>query len=138
MVAPYSPDTGYYIRRDAWFRTRLAAVEAFDLSNRSTELRKPHALLFPTVHQRHRLILWLGILDRVTQRDKVFPTLRDIAKDVVYRDADLGRAIEWKSSSHRRHTQRLVNEARFFMLGGYRLLLKGSLQKSALAGKSYQ
>ena len=49
---------------------------------------------------------------------------RLVREKTSYPRSDLGRAIEWKSSSERRHTQRLVSEAHHLMRQGYRALLQ--------------
>lgn len=72
-------------------------------------------------------MLLLRILDRLAGPETCLPTLRTIAMDVVYPHSQFGRVIEWKSSSERRQTQRLVSEARFLMKAGYRDLLKGRM-----------
>src|SRR2546426_2501093 len=40
----------------------------------------------------------------------------------------LGRGMEWKSSTERRRTQRLIGEALALMHRGYRNLLRGTLR----------
>lgn len=81
--------------------------------------------LGPTRYQTHRLILKLRILDHLLAPKISLPTLRSIAADIVYPHSNFGNAIEWKSSSARRQTQRLVSGALYLMHNGYRDLLKG-------------
>lgn len=81
----------------------------------------------PTAVQRHRLDLMLRILDCLEIPTGPTPTLRHVAKTVVYPGRDQGRAIEWKCSSERRQTQRLLNGAVLLMRGGYRELLTGRI-----------
>lgn len=80
--------------------------------------------LYPTAAQRRRLALMLAALDFA---DGSTPSLRRIAEAVLYPRHDLGRAIEWKSSSQRRQAQRLVNGARHLVETGYLDLLKGRI-----------
>lgn len=126
-VTVVSPDhaNGHHVAivPDDCLAIRLAALEQF-VGNGS-----PAAIgcLQPTAAQRHRLTLMLQVLDRLNATELPKPTLRDIAEAVLYPRHDLGRAIEWKCSSERRQTQRLVNSARYLMQGGYRQLLKGRL-----------
>ena len=71
--------------------------------------------------QRSRLTLLLNIFDRLSLgRSK-----REIARDVIYPGLDGGPAAEWKSSSERRRTQRLCDEAKIMVAAGYRRLLGG-------------
>lgn len=67
----------------------------------------------------------LRILDYLADSGAAGPTVREIASEVVYNRANPSRATEWKTSSERRHTQRLVREARVMMQGGYVKLLQG-------------
>lgn len=129
ITPPYSGGSGYFIPHDPWSRIRLAAAQAFDVLTRPTSHSKSHNALFPTAYQKHRLTMMITIFDALQRPESVRATVRELAQSVVYQHADLGRAIEWKSSSQRRQTQRLVNEACYFVHGGYRLLLQGSVQK---------
>lgn len=130
ITTPRLADSAYVIPRDHWLPTRLAAIDAFDASCRRTRLAVSKDTLLPTAYQRHRLILLLEILDAIHRPKNDFATIREIAQKVIYRHENLGRAIEWKSSSRRRQTQRLIGEARFFVDRGYRLLLKGRTHKN--------
>ena len=125
LTPPDSAARGYFLPQDRWLRTRLAAIEGFDPLCRSFGSNRSHNLLFPSVSQKHRLMLLLRILDSIACDHDGLMSVREVAQHIVYRNADFGRTIEWKSSSHRRQTQRLINQARFFVRGGYRLLLQG-------------
>lgn len=114
---------------DSWL-TRLAALELF--ARRDSAMT--NARLHPTPAQRRRLTLMLQALDLLNAALRPKPTLRHIAETVLYPRHELGRAIEWKGSSQRRQTQRLVNSARHLMQDGYRELLKGRI--AAPVGKS--
>ena len=130
IVPRSSVARGYFLPQDCRVRTRLAAIESFDPSCRSFGSKKSHDVLFPSVSQKHRLILSLRILDAIACADRS-TSIREIAQHVIYRNADFGRSIEWKSSSHRRQTQRLLYQARFFVRIGYRLLLQGRTHQSS-------
>ena len=131
IMARHSEGSNYIVPGDLWLRTRLTAIEAFDASCREHGRSKSDDALFPSAYQKHRLTLLLNILDTVNRPDKDVVTIRDIAQHVVYRNADFGRTIEWKSSSHRRQTQRLLNQAHFYVRGGYRLLLEGRTHQTS-------
>lgn len=118
--------SGYVVSPDSWVQMRLEAIKAFDGRTRSGRHSTANDALKPSGYQKCRLTVLLKILDALHQRgDGRFATLREIAQKVVYQNVDIGRAIEWKSSSHRRQTQRLINEAQLLVNGGYRWLLKG-------------
>uniref|UniRef100_UPI00053F1A81 DNA -binding domain-containing protein n=1 Tax=Sphingomonas sp. Ant H11 TaxID=1564113 RepID=UPI00053F1A81 len=89
----------------------------------------------PTAFQRRRLDLLLDILDMLlTPPSAPRPTSHEIARRLIYPGMTIGRGMEWKSSTERRRTQRLINEALALMHGGYRALLRGVVggrQKSA-------
>lgn len=77
----------------------------------------------PTDYQARRLSIMLAIIDlqQGPEGDRV--TSHDVACRIVYPGLSVRRGAEWKSSSERRRTQRLIEEARALMLGGYRALL---------------
>jgi len=112
---------GYIIQHDSWLETRIRAIRDFSKALEGAEIPRPTK---PTNYQRRRLELLLSLLDSQFLPDGRRRTLRQLAQTVIYPRSDLGRAIEWKSSSERRHTQRLVSEANHMMRQGYRTLLK--------------
>lgn len=129
LVIEPNSSTGhvYAIVPDSWQENRAAAVARF---GRSCERKQPNAHpagLFPTAYQRHRLELMLKMLDHLAETHQTDRAARSIAQHVIYPRHKLGRAIEWKSSSERRQTQRLLNTARFLAQEGYRELLKGRI-----------
>lgn len=100
---------------------RLACLAAF--SGRKPSLR---ARLRPTSYQAVRLALMLAILDRLEDVDGHPVRIRAIASELVFPGSPLpSRAIEWKSSTYRRQTQRLIAAAKAMRAGGYRQLLLG-------------
>lgn len=124
------PDAGYFVAADGHLTMRLAAIARFHKPACREAGTKGRSSLRPTDYQKHRLVLMLRILDRLAGPDGPPPTLRNVAMDIVYPKSQFDRAIEWKSSSERRQTQRLVNEARYLMRTGYRYLLKGRTGRS--------
>ncbi len=75
------------------------------------------------------LHLLLAILDALSRAPEGV-MLKDIAGTIVYRGLSAQRAIDWKSSSQRRQTQRLVVEARRMASHGYLGLLRQSRLRS--------
>lgn len=128
ILAPDHPD-GHLVAivPDGCCALRLAALHRFVGKGVCASV----GCLYPTAAQRRRLIQMLQILDCLHATERPKPALRQIAETVLYPGHDLGRAIEWKSSSQRRQTQRLVNGARHLMQEGYRELLKGRIPRSA-------
>ena len=115
----------YLIPQDQSVPIRLAALDAFHRCVTSSAVPAKRHQLRPTAYQSHRLRLLLAILD--TQgRAPEGATLREIAGTLVYRGLSAKRAIDWKSSSQRRQTQRLVAEARRMASHGYLDLLRQS------------
>jgi len=86
---------------------------------------EPAGLLIPTEFQRQRLELLCDILDLAVISDGVRLTSHELACQRIYPGMTIGRGAEWKSSSQRRRTQRLIGEARAMMNSGYRALLAG-------------
>lgn len=124
IVNNRSSPGGYFVPNDPWLQQRLAAIESFDGRSRQSGCAKLAHLLGPSSYQRYRLALLLDVFDAIDGPEGGTTSLREIARNVVYRHLDLGSAIEWKSSSQRRQVQRLKNEALFFVNGGYRRLLR--------------
>ncbi|MEP2726003.1 DUF2285 domain-containing protein [Roseibium sp.] len=114
---------GYLVAADGPLELRLAALSAFLAHPSRSKAVRARAALKPTAYQAYRLQLLLAILDRLDQPSGAQPTMRQIASDLIYPDTSGGRAIDWKTSSDRRHTQRLVAEARRMRDAGFRALL---------------
>lgn len=70
----------------------------------------------------------LAILDHLVGATDKEVTIRSLAETFVFPGTGSGRSIEWKTSSSRRQTQRLVREAIAMTNGGYRKLLNGSIR----------
>ena len=128
VVTPPAARDGYIVRADRSMSVRLAALSAFHEHPRSRQAIAARAALTPSPYLRHRLVLLLAILDRLDPPSGEPATVRQIARDLTFPGQDYDRAIEWKSSSDRRQTQRLVAEARRMTTTGYRDLLTGSMR----------
>lgn len=81
----------------------------------------------PTDFQARRLSMLLAILDALQADRRRRVTTHEIASQVIYPRLMLGRGAQWKGSSERRRTQRLIEEALSMMRGGYRRLLRAGL-----------
>lgn len=103
-VTPPAVDlpAGYFVPLAGPITVRLAALAAFHGDWRTS------AALRPTLYHRARLDLLLAILDRLGSSHDDRPTVRQIAEDLIYPGVKSERAIDWKTSSHRRHAQRLI------------------------------
>lgn len=119
----------YLIPRDQSFPIRLAALDAFHCCVDGSAAPSVRNQLQPTAYQSHRLHLLLAILDALARAPEGV-MLKDIAGTIVYRGLSAQRAIDWKSSSQRRQTQRLVAEARRMASHGYLGLLRQSRLRS--------
>lgn len=75
----------------------------------------------PTPFQRQRLTLLLNLLDA----HHAHAGRREMASRIVYPRMRPLTGREWAASAERRRTQRLLDEARAIMSGGYRALLLG-------------
>lgn len=89
----------------------------------------------PSRFQLHRLTLLLRVADHLSAADAGAASVRDVAMQTAYPWLVPGRSIEWKTSAERRHTQRLMREARGLVEGGYRNLLRGSLTSRTFTSK---
>ena len=115
----------YLIPQDQSVPIRLAALDAFHCCVAGSAVPTKRYQLRPTTYQSQRLRLLLAILDTLGRAPEGV-TLREIAGTLVYRGLSAQRAIDWKSSSQRRQTQRLVAEARRMASHGYLDLLRQS------------
>jgi hypothetical protein len=113
----------YVVVRDAAIETRRQAAWRLDRRLAGTPSSQRTGFR-PTLFQRQRLNLLLDILD-MTQALDGRPTSYEIARRLIYRNTTIGRGSEWKASTERRRTLRLIGQARHLMNGGYRALLQG-------------
>jgi len=109
----------FRIRADRLVSERLVSLAAFSLGTRGDNDRKP------TPYRRYRLVCLLAVLDLAEGCGPDNSLYRQIAAGIFPGNAPQGRAMEWKNSSERRQTQRLLAEARRMMAKGYRDLLAG-------------
>src|SRR3546814_6839953 len=120
------------VRYDAFAACRLAARWLCRRLGGATPSQQGVACR-PTPFQRRRLNLLLDILD-LTQTPDERPTSYEIARRLIYRNATIGRGQEWKSSTERRRTLRLMGQENRLITGAYHSLLRGVVkggQKSA-------
>lgn len=85
--------------------------------------RKLATGIAPTAYQRSRLILLLRLLD--AEQDGL--SRRKMAFSILYPHHIAMRSAEWKASNERRRFYRMLEDAHFLCEGGYRSLLKGSM-----------
>ena len=112
---------------DASLGVRLACLQAYT-SGKSARI----ARLRPTAYQTVRLALMLAILDRLENAHNSHCDSRVIAAELLFPGAELPRrAIEWKSSSLRRQTQRIVAASQLMRERGFRRLLYGHISVAA-------
>lgn len=114
------------VPRDRLAALRYRASACFDGLNVDGKDTSATCVPRPTEFQRHRLQLLLDILDLAVTPGVKSLTTHELALRRIYPGMTVGRGAEWKSSSHRRRTQRLIAEARAMMNGGYRMLLAGA------------
>lgn len=114
----------YVIVRDAAIEARRQAAWRLDRRLAGAPPSRRIGGFRPTRFQRRRLNLLLDILDMI-HVTAAPPTSYEIAQQLIYRDLTIGRGADWKSSSERRRTLRLIGQARRLTNGGYRDLLRG-------------
>jgi hypothetical protein len=109
------------IPADRNFAQRIVAVTRFERGLRGAVSGQSPPDYSPTAFQRNRLYLLLKLLDAESKG----ASRREMATTLLYRNsAPMGRA-EWKGSSQRRRTHRMIDEAKHMMASGYRDLLRG-------------
>lgn len=114
----------YIIVHDSSIDFRLGVAARLDRRLAGASAGRLPPGFCPTSFQQQRLRLLLDILDMLNQGR---PTTYDIARLRIYPHMAIKRGMEWKSSSERRRTQRLIDEAVALMRGGYRSLLRGQM-----------
>lgn len=115
----------YMLPRDDAIDLRYAAIQRLDRRLAGAPPMRLPSGFMPTRFQRRRLSLLLDIVDAVGSHERTMVTTHEIATRLIYPRMTLGRGNEWKSSSERRRTQRLIDEAFALVNGGYRHLLRG-------------
>jgi len=119
-----SGEPRFALHADQWVNERFAALAAL--------LRQaiPVHPFLPTPFRRERLIRMLAILDLLDLSSGKPATVRQVAQEVTFRGLPPLRAAEWKASSQRRHTQRLIAEAEAMRDRGYLKLLLGQVSRT--------
>ncbi len=107
------------IERDGHALTRLAAAARFERARRGRRIGPGH-LSAPAAYRRIRLIQLLEIHDGLDAG----ASPRDLAFGLVFAHHRPLAGATWKGSDERRHTLRLIAEARRLVSGGYRKLLR--------------
>jgi hypothetical protein len=115
----------YIIARGAGANLRFAAARRLEHYLAGAPLRLRAGRDRPTAFQARRLTLFLAILDAIAAEAGAPATSYEIGHRLIYPALRVRGGAEWKSSSERRQTQRLIDEAREWMNGGYRRLLMG-------------
>ena len=115
----------FVIPCDQLAEVRLATSAVLNQAAGGRSFGEPVGLSVPTEFQRQRLELLCDILDLAVIPEGVRLTSHELACRRIYPGMTIGRGAEWKSSSQRRRTQRLICEARAMMNNGYRALLTG-------------
>lgn len=98
---------------------RLAAAARFERATHGDRL-VPDRSSVPSAYRRTRLVLLLGIHDGLVAG----ASSRDLAFGLVFARHRPLVGATWKCSDERRHTLRLIAEARRMVDGGYRALLR--------------
>lgn len=123
--ARFGQALAYVIPRDGAMVRRAEATRRLDLRLSGVPPGRCPGAMRPTAFQARRLYLLLDILDALLVPDGPRPSTHEIADRLIYPRLAIGRGSEWKASSERRRTQRLIDEALALMNGGYRALLQG-------------
>jgi hypothetical protein len=106
---------------DHFWDVRRAAMSAFQ-EHVHLGVRRPRpACLEPGHSERWRLVQWLRILDALPEG----VSARELAVDLIARDAGHYSSAEWDSSSERKRIARWQRNALAVRDGGYLRLLNG-------------
>jgi hypothetical protein len=114
---PRCPDC-LVILRDQYTAVRLAAATCFEQVTRGLRLSPDRAAL-PSAYRRSRLVQLLSIHDAL---DAGADT-HDVAFGLVFPHHRPLIGATWKGSSEKRHTHRLIADARLLVKTGYLHLL---------------
>jgi hypothetical protein len=107
---------------DRYLPLRLHAAQQLRASlSGDGEGKQPHGT--PTSYQAERLSRMLRILDALDYIGPDTVASREVSESIVYPSSRFTSAVEWKISSERRHTLRLIKEAIAMQEGGYVRLL---------------
>jgi hypothetical protein len=111
----------YILPGDAFWETRQAAVTAFHCHLRRGHATKLPIYLAPGASEHWRLVQCLRLLDALPGGVSV----RELAVELIARDAGRYSAAEWDTSSERKRIARWQRQALSMRDGGYRALLRG-------------
>lgn len=106
------------IPRDTCASVRIAAAARFERVTRG-DRHKFDPFETPSPYHRSRLVQLLAICDALDAG----ASSRDIAFGLMFTGHSPLAGAAWKGSGERRHTHRLIAEARHLVGGGYRQLL---------------
>jgi hypothetical protein len=106
---------------DSFWELRRAAMSAFHEQIHLSLLRPRPACLDPGPSERWRLVQWLRLLDALPEG----VSARDLAVELIARDARRYSAAEWDGSSERKRIARWQRQALAVRDGGYLRLLNG-------------
>jgi Uncharacterized conserved protein (DUF2285) len=115
---PRCPDC-LIILRDQCAALRLAAAARFERGTRGLRIG-PDRAASPSAYRRSRLVQLLAIHDGLDAGADP----RDLAFGLVFPRHRPLIGATWKGSGERRHTLRLIADARRLVTGGYRRLLR--------------
>ena len=111
----------YILPTDSFWELRRAAMSAFHEQIHLGLLRPRPACLDPGRSERWRLVQWLRLLDALPEG----VSARDLAVELIARDARRYSAAEWDGSSERKRIARWQRQALAVRDGGYLRLLNG-------------
>ena len=111
----------YVLPGDAFWETRQAAVSAFHGHLRLGQVSKLPICLAPGASEHWRLVQWLRLLDALSGA----ATTRELAIELIARDAGRYSAADWDTSSERKRIARWQRQALAMRDGGYLALLNG-------------
>mgnify|MGYP002780437563 CR=1 FL=1 len=124
----------YILPAEGHFAVRNAALTAFHRQAERSRGSARAGAAQPSSYQRHRLRMMLAALDARKSADGSRASLRQTALELFGGDPADERAIDWKTSSRRRHIQRLIAEGLKIVEGGYRDLLNARLPEAGPVG----
>lgn len=111
----------YVLPCDAFWETRQAAVSDFHEHCHLGHVKKLPLCLAPGPSEHWRLVQWLRLLDALSDG----ATARELAIELIARDAGRYSAAEWDTSSERKRIARWQRQALAMRDGGYLALLSG-------------
>lgn len=106
------------ISHDNYLATRLRSAARYEKAAHGRRLG-PDRTASPAAYRRARLVLLLAVHDGL----QAGASARDLAFGLVFARHQPLAGAAWKGSDERRHTLRLIAEARKMVNGGYRNLL---------------